>query len=142
MLDSPVFDAAFGLIFVFYAIALICAGAVEMIATRMKKRSKYLLRGIRDLLKDIEFGEVSLTPNALKNEAVSEQDMYQRRARQARQLEFRTDAQRREGHEPRPGAALQADDALRDGESQPVLSALLDLRQGACRSSVRVASLR
>ena len=78
MLDSPVLDAAFGLIFIFYAIALICAGAVEMIATRMKKRSKYLLRGIRDLLKDIEFREVSLTPNVLKNEAISEQDMYQR----------------------------------------------------------------
>ena len=78
MLDSPVLDAAFGLIFIFYAIALICAGAVEMIATRMKKRSKYLLRGIRDLLKDIGFREMSLTPNALKREADSEQDMYER----------------------------------------------------------------
>jgi hypothetical protein len=27
MLDSPVLDVAFGIIFVFYAIALVCAGA-------------------------------------------------------------------------------------------------------------------
>ena len=60
MLDSPVLDAAFGLIFVCYAIALVCAGVVELIATRMKKRSKYLLRGLRDLLEDVEFGAMSL----------------------------------------------------------------------------------
>ena len=78
MLDSPVLDAAFGLIFVFYAIALVCAGAVELIATRMKKRSKYLLRGIRDLLADVEFGAMSLTPKALKGEADSERNMYAR----------------------------------------------------------------
>ena len=78
MLDSPVLDAAFGLIFVFYAIALVCAGAVELIATRMKKRSKYLLRGIRDLLEDIGFENVSMTPKALMGEADSEQSMYER----------------------------------------------------------------
>ena len=78
MLDSPVLDAAFGLIFVFYAIALVCAGAVELIATRMKKRSKYLLRGIRDLVKDVEFGAMSLTPKALKGEADTEKSLYAR----------------------------------------------------------------
>ena len=78
MLDSPVLDAAFGLIFVFYAIALVCAGAVELIATRMKKRSKYLLRGIRDLLEDVEFGALSLTPKALTGEAGAERSMYAR----------------------------------------------------------------
>ena len=52
MLGSATLDVIFGLVFVFYALALICAGAVEWIATRMKKRSKYLIRGIRDLVDD------------------------------------------------------------------------------------------
>ena len=51
---------------------------MELIATRMKKRSKHLLRGIRDLLADVEFGAMPLTPKALKGEADSERHMYAR----------------------------------------------------------------
>ena len=40
----------FGLTFIFYAVAVICSGAVEAWANLMNKRSKYLLRGLRDLL--------------------------------------------------------------------------------------------
>ena len=52
MLDSPVIDTVVGLVVVFYALALLCAGLVELIANRVKKRSKYLLRGLRDLVED------------------------------------------------------------------------------------------
>jgi hypothetical protein len=50
MTDSAVLDTVLGLIFLFYALALLCSGLVEMIANWVKKRAKYLLRGIRDLL--------------------------------------------------------------------------------------------
>jgi hypothetical protein len=50
MLNSAVFETFFGLTFIFYAVAVICSGAVEAWANLMKKRSKYLLRGLRDLL--------------------------------------------------------------------------------------------
>ena len=42
-----------GLGFLFYALALLCGGLVEMIANWVKKRAKYLLRGLQDLLEDI-----------------------------------------------------------------------------------------
>ena len=53
MTDSAVIDTVLGLLFLFYALALLCSGLVEMIANWVKKRAKYLLRGIRDLLDDV-----------------------------------------------------------------------------------------
>ena len=53
MIDSAVLDTVVGLVFLFYALALVCSGLVEMIANWVKKRAKYLLRGIRDLLDDV-----------------------------------------------------------------------------------------
>jgi hypothetical protein len=50
VLNSSVFETFFGLTFIFYAVAVICSGAVEAWANLMQKRSKYLLRGLRDLL--------------------------------------------------------------------------------------------
>jgi hypothetical protein len=48
------------LIFLFYALALLCGGLVEMIANWVKKRAKYLLRGIRDLLDDVVQAETAM----------------------------------------------------------------------------------
>jgi hypothetical protein len=45
-----VIDTVLGLIFLFYALAIVCGGLVEMIANWVKKRAKYLLRGIRTFL--------------------------------------------------------------------------------------------
>ena len=53
MTDSAVLDTIIGLIFLLYALPLLCGGLVEMIANWVKKRAKYLLRGIRDLLDDV-----------------------------------------------------------------------------------------
>jgi hypothetical protein len=50
MTGSAVLDTILGLIFLFYALALLCSGLVEMIANWVKKRAKYLLRGLRSLL--------------------------------------------------------------------------------------------
>ena len=52
MTDSAVFNTILGLIAVFYALALLCSGLVEMISNWVKKRAKYLLRGLRDLLEE------------------------------------------------------------------------------------------
>jgi hypothetical protein len=60
MTDSAVLDTILGLIFLFYALALLCGGLVEMIANWVKKRAKYLLRGIRDLLDDVVQAEVAM----------------------------------------------------------------------------------
>jgi hypothetical protein len=53
MTDSAVLDTVLGLLFIFYALALLCSGLVEMIANWVKKRAKYLLQGIRELLADV-----------------------------------------------------------------------------------------
>ncbi len=60
MTDSAVLDTILGLIFLFYALALLCGGLVEMIANWVKKRAKYLLRGIRDLLDDVVEAKVAM----------------------------------------------------------------------------------
>jgi hypothetical protein len=52
MLDSAIVETVVGLLFLFYATALVCSGAVEMFANWTKKRAKYLLRGLRELLDD------------------------------------------------------------------------------------------
>ena len=59
MTDSAVLNTVVGLVFLFYALALLCSGLVEMIANWVKKRAKYLLRGIRDLLDDVETADVA-----------------------------------------------------------------------------------
>jgi hypothetical protein len=53
MTGSAVLDTVLGLVFLYYALALLCSGLVEMISNWVKKRAKYLLRGIRDLLDDV-----------------------------------------------------------------------------------------
>src|SRR6185312_13063451 len=54
MFGSTVLDVAFGLIFVYYALALLCAGVVEMIANWVRKRAKFLFRGVQDLIDGID----------------------------------------------------------------------------------------
>jgi hypothetical protein len=61
MTDSAVLDTILGLIFLFYALALLCSGLVEMIANWIRKRAKYLLRGIRDLLDDVSPEDVAMS---------------------------------------------------------------------------------
>ncbi|MDX6225265.1 MAG: hypothetical protein QOE64_1641 [Frankiales bacterium] len=53
MTGSAVLDTVLGLVFTFYGLALVCSGLVEMIANWVKKRAKYLLRGLRDLLEGV-----------------------------------------------------------------------------------------
>ena len=74
MLDSPVIDTAIGLAVVFYVLALICAGVVELLANLVKKRSKYLLRGIRDLLRGATSSGLMPSPG---EDAKSERNLYQ-----------------------------------------------------------------
>jgi hypothetical protein len=52
MFSGAIFDTVLGLVFVFYATAVVCSGVVEMLANWTKKRAKYLLRGLRELLDD------------------------------------------------------------------------------------------
>ncbi len=50
MTGGAVLDTVIGLAFVFFLVALFCSAVVESIANLFKKRAKYLLRGLRDLL--------------------------------------------------------------------------------------------
>jgi hypothetical protein len=50
MPGTAVLDTAIGLAFMFFLVALFCSAAVEAVANFFKKRAKYLLRGLRDLL--------------------------------------------------------------------------------------------
>jgi hypothetical protein len=61
MTDGAVLNTVLGLVFLFYALALLCSGLVEMIANWVKKRAKYLLRGIRELIDDVVPPEMEAT---------------------------------------------------------------------------------
>ncbi|MDQ1537864.1 MAG: hypothetical protein QOE58_2257 [Actinomycetota bacterium] len=50
MPGTAVIDSAVGLAFTFFLVALTCSALVEFVANLVRKRSKYLLRGLRDLL--------------------------------------------------------------------------------------------
>lgn len=50
MPGTAVLDTTAGLAFMFFLVALTCSALVEFVANLVKKRSKYLLRGLRDLL--------------------------------------------------------------------------------------------
>ncbi|HEX2705668.1 MAG TPA: hypothetical protein VHM65_07910 [Candidatus Lustribacter sp.] len=50
MFGSAMVDTAIGLSFVFALAALLCTGLVELGATALRKKGKYLLRGLNDLL--------------------------------------------------------------------------------------------
>lgn len=78
MISSPVVETAFGLLMVFYALALLCAGAVELVATWTKKRAKYLLRGVRDLVEGTGQAGIGLPlgPRAWMNGAEVESRGY------------------------------------------------------------------
>jgi hypothetical protein len=47
---SSVLDTVIGLSFIFFLLSTACSAVVEAIATFLKKRAKYLLRGLRQLL--------------------------------------------------------------------------------------------
>ncbi len=74
MTDSAVLDTVLGLIFLFYALALLCGGVVEMISNWVKKRAKYLLRGIRDLLEG-STGRNGMELKPMRN-SMNERDRY------------------------------------------------------------------
>jgi hypothetical protein len=50
MPGTNVLDTALGLGFTFFVVAVFCSAVVEFIANLVKKRAKYLLRGLRDML--------------------------------------------------------------------------------------------
>jgi hypothetical protein len=50
MPSSAVLDTAIGLVLFFFTVAVLCSAAVESCANLFRKRAKYLLRGLRDLL--------------------------------------------------------------------------------------------
>ena len=50
MPGTNVLDTALGLGFTFFLVAVLCSAVVEFIANLVKKRAKYLLRGLRDML--------------------------------------------------------------------------------------------
>jgi hypothetical protein len=47
---TNVLDTALGLGFTFFLVAVLCSAVVEFIANLVKKRAKYLLRGLQDML--------------------------------------------------------------------------------------------
>jgi hypothetical protein len=102
MTDSAVLDTVLGLIVLFYALAVLCGGVVEMIANWVKKRAKYLLRGIRDLLDDVPAKEL----------AVAEKRGWMQKHRRncLSQQHGRTSAIRRDAPRTHPDAAVRSND--------------------------------
>ena len=74
MFNSSILDVAAGLVFVFLTLSLICSAANEGIESFLKKRSKNLERGIRELLGDLTLQAASSTrPNGTAGSPVSDQ---------------------------------------------------------------------
>jgi hypothetical protein len=59
---GAVLDTVIGISFVFFLLALASSAVGEWIATVLKKRAKYLLRGLRDMLDGPAAGVVAATP--------------------------------------------------------------------------------
>ncbi len=80
MFGSTVLDVVFGLVFVYYALALLCAGVVEMIANWVRKRAKYLLRGVQDLIEGTTSDDSGVTgsPKRWRADAQAEMAIYAR----------------------------------------------------------------
>ncbi|TDE89583.1 hypothetical protein EXU48_20715 [Occultella glacieicola] len=78
---SVVIETAIGLALVFYFMALLCSAITEAIANAMKKRAKYLLRGLRELLDDPATAETApgvVSPSAALASVSAEQNLYNR----------------------------------------------------------------
>ncbi len=74
MFNSSILDVAAGLVFVFLTLSLICSAANEGIESFLKKRSKNLERGIRELLGDLSLQAASSTrPNGTAGPPVPDQ---------------------------------------------------------------------
>ncbi|WP_163541937.1 hypothetical protein [Occultella kanbiaonis] len=73
---SIVLETAIGLALIFYLMALVCSALTEAIANAMRKRAKYLLRGLRELLDDP--GDTGTGPSIVAPVApiVAEQALY------------------------------------------------------------------
>jgi hypothetical protein len=82
MFNSTVLDVAVGLIFSFLAVSLLVSAIMEALASALMWRSNTLLKGVKDLLNDPDFGGLAraLYNNALVNprddgKAKAEQDL-------------------------------------------------------------------
>src|SRR6266480_262554 len=54
MFGSEVLDVAVGLVFIYLVMSLICSAACELIESFLKRRSRYLQRGLQELFDDRE----------------------------------------------------------------------------------------
>ena len=80
MLSSAVIETIIGLAFIYFLFAILCTALVEFVATRAKKRAKYLLRGLKDLLDDEgqspSTGRRIASPNTIRAAVASEKNLY------------------------------------------------------------------
>jgi len=71
-MSSAVIDTALGLGLTFFLVALISSAAVEAVANVVRKRAKYLLRGLRDMLDT----PVDVEASKKKDDIAAEKELY------------------------------------------------------------------
>ena len=59
-MNFPALDVAFGLIFLYFILALVCSGINEALASALRWRAQDLERGLRELLEDPSHGAAAL----------------------------------------------------------------------------------
>lgn len=77
---GPALDTAIGLSLTFFLVALLCSALVEAAANLLKKRAKYLLRGLRDMLDTpvtLDRATLATGIKAVGAAARSEKEIYQ-----------------------------------------------------------------
>ena len=81
MFDNPVIEVAIALILMFFLAAVIASALVEWLSNLMKKRSKYLLRAVRDLFDECQTptkaGELTAMATG-PGQADQERDLYKK----------------------------------------------------------------
>lgn len=77
---GPVLDTVIGLVFVFFLVSLAASALVEVVANWLRKRAKYLLRGLRDLLDTPTEAQSALTMPPV-GALLSERALYKRALR-------------------------------------------------------------
>lgn len=79
MFGNSLVGTAIGLALVFFLVALLCSAVVEWWANISKKRAKYLLRGLRDLLEGPGSAPpqvTALSPGTISSDIRTERELY------------------------------------------------------------------
>jgi hypothetical protein len=136
---SSILGTAIGLAFTYFLVALLCSAVTEWVANLARKRAKYLLRGLRDLLDapsqaSATPGRFGPTPPEMRADRKTEQAMYDRALKAGTTAELTVTEQRRD--DPEVGSVTDITSWTDEVMAHPLVRSLKQSRaaDGVCRN--------